>query len=55
MTGLKQEVNLNIEEFINKTEAIKKETHKKAKTLKKMKHKYHKLLKKKKKLEKKKL
>jgi hypothetical protein len=55
MTGLKQEVNLNIEEFINKTNDIKRETHQKAKTLKKMKHKYHKLLKKRKKLEKKKL
>lgn len=55
MTVLKQEVNVNIEEFINKTNDIKRETHQKTKTLKKMKHKYHKLLKKKSKLEKKKL
>jgi len=54
MTELKQEVNMNIDEFINKTQEIKKETHRREKTLKKIKHKYKKLQKKKSKLDKRK-
>jgi hypothetical protein len=40
MNQLKEEVNLNIEEFLNSSQAIKAETATKAKMLKKLKKKY---------------
>jgi hypothetical protein len=40
MNQLKEEVNLNIEEFLNSSQAIKAETAEKAKMLRKLKKKY---------------